>query len=76
MTYEKLILKLTKRQTYLIREYVAKNGYEENSGKNFWLISQPIIRDFEERLDILLLTKAEGNKINKVFNILNRKAGR
>ncbi len=62
---KKIIIPITKKQTYLIREYVAKNGYKEHCGKNFWLIAQPVINDFRERMDILLLTKTDGIKLQR-----------
>lgn len=64
---KKIIIPITQKQTCLIREYVAKNGYKKHSGKRFYLIAQPVVRDFNERLDIILLNEAEGDKLQKVF---------
>jgi len=69
---ESLTISLTKRQIYQIREYVTKNGYEENCGKEFWLIMQPVVREFRERLEVLLLTKTQGRKLEKVFKQIRR----
>lgn len=65
-----LELALTKIQIYKIREWVAKNGYPEGcglKGKYFYLITQPIIKVFEQRLDVMLLTQKQGEKLKKIF---------
>ena len=66
-------ISLTKGQLYKIREFVHKNGYPENCGKHFALMTQPVITEFLERLDIGLLNEKEFNKINKFFRTIKWK---
>ena len=67
MKQKKLTLPLTKKQIYKIREFVVENGYNENCGKPFYLLVQPMVRDFNEKLDVLLLTVTQGDKLYKIF---------
>ena len=62
-----MILKLTNKQLYDIRKFVEESGYPANCGKNFWLIS-PVITEFEEKLDVVVLKEKEGYKLNKVIS--------
>jgi len=64
-----LRLKLTKKQIYDIREFVSET-YPEGCGKKFWLLAEPFITEFNEKLKIALLTEKEGYEINKVFKKL------
>ena len=73
MKYKKLTIKLTKKQIYQIREFVDKNGYQEGCGKQFCLLTQPIIKDFDEHLDVLLFSDANGLKI---YNFITKRKNR
>jgi len=67
---KKLVLQLTKTQVYKIREFVSKNGYPEGcvlEGKYYYLLAQPVVKDFNTRLDVILFTEKQGDKINKLF---------
>lgn len=62
---EKMTINLTKKQLSLIREYIDEKGYTENSGRRFYLITQP--RVCYGKLDILLLTEKQGDELGRYF---------
>ena len=64
---KKIEIELTKRQIYKIREFIHNNGYLERSGKHFYLLTEPVIADFREKLKIILLTEKQGIELQKVF---------
>ena len=66
-----MILKLTNKLLYDIRKIVEESGYPANCGKNFWLIS-PVITEFHEKLDVVVLTEKEGYEILRVIKRLQR----
>ena len=74
---KRLEIHLTKKQIYQIREYASKNGYPENcglQGKHFYLITQPVVKDWEDRLDVVLLNERQGKKLQKVLVEMNDEA--
>ena len=68
-----LEIHLTKKQIYQIREYASKNGYPEGcglQGKHFYLLTQPIVKDWEQRLDVILLSEKQGKKLKAVMETI------
>ena len=69
---KRMILKLTNKQLYDIRKFVEESGYPAHCGKHFWLIS-PVITEFQEKLDVVVLTEKEGYKVKKVISEMLKK---
>ena len=69
---KQIVLKLTQKQLCDIRKFVEDNGYVFGCGKNFWLVSEPVIGEFREHFNIILLTYKEGITINNAIKKLRR----
>jgi len=66
---KRIILKLTNKQLYNIRKFIEESGYPAGCGKHFWLVS-PVITEFEDKLDVVVLTEKEGYRLQKVIREL------
>ena len=59
---EKFILKLTKKQLYLITDFVCKH---RKLSENYGLLSQPVLS--RETLEILFLGEKDSKAIRKIL---------